>query len=127
MEQEIIWNLADAYLHARSAKDSAEEALKGCNQIVEDIEYQLIECMAQDDLTSFKRDGVQFSLVSKTHLSPEVERKDELWANMKANGFEHLFSINSQTLSGEVKRLMEENNGQLPDWLDGLIRQHDKQ
>ena len=41
---------------------------------------------------------------------------------MKANGFEDLFSINSQTLSATVKELIAGNDGVLPEWLEGLVK-----
>jgi len=124
--QENILLLSDALLSAREAKKNAEAALKDMTAIIDDLETQLIALMVDDELTSFKRDGVLFSLVNKSHISAEAERKDDLWAEMKKQGYEHLFSINSQTLSGEVKRLMEENGDELPAWLNGLVKQYDK-
>ena len=124
--QEQMLTLSDALLHARQAKELAEQGLKDCTAIVDDLEGQLISMMLDSELTNFKRNGVQFSLVNKTHISAEAERKDELWAEMKKNGYEHLFSINANTLSGEVKRLMEDNNGEMPKWLEGLVKQFDK-
>ena len=82
--------------------------------------------MTEEELDGFKRNGVQFSLVNKAYISAAAERKDELWAATKKQGYEHLFSINSQTFSGEVKRLTEENGGELPTWLTGLVNQFDK-
>jgi len=124
--QEQIFTLSDALLDSRSAKEHAEAALKEVNAAVELLEQQLIEQMINGELTNFKRNGVQFSIVNKTHISAEAERKDDLWTEMKKNGYEHLFSINANTLSGEVKRLMEDNEGKLPAWLEGLVRQFDK-
>lgn len=51
-----------------------------------------------------------------------IHLKPELWAAMRENGFDNLFSINSQTLSATVKELITENGGVLPEWLDGLIK-----
>ena len=125
-QEEQIFTLSDALLDARSAKEHAEAALKEVNAAVELLESQLIEQMINGELTNFKRNGVQFSLVNRTHISAEAERKDVLWSQMKVQGYEHLFSINANTLSGEVKRLMEYNNGQVPEWLGGLVKQYDK-
>jgi len=124
--QEQIFTLSDALLNAREAKEHTEAALKEANAAVEMIEAQLIEMMVNDELTNFKRNGVQFSIVNKTNISAEPERKDELWAAMKEKGYGNLFSINAQTLSGEIKRLVEENDGQMPAWLDGLVKQFEK-
>ena len=124
--QDQIFTLSDALLDARSAKEHAEAALKEVNAAVDLLESQLIEQMINGELTNFKRNGVQFSLVNKSHISAEPERKDDLWAEMKRQGYEHLFSINANTLSGEVKRLKEENGGNIPTWLEGLVKQYEK-
>jgi len=118
--------LSDNYLQARKTKDEAEQHLKDAKAVCDELEAQLIEAMTNDELASFKRNGVTISLVNTTHIGAEPERKDELWAAMKDQGFDNLFTINAQTLSAEVKRMVEENEGTLPNWLDGLIKQYDK-
>ena len=40
---------------------------------------------------------------------------------------DYLFSINANTLSAKVKELTEENDGVMPEWLDGLINTFEKQ
>jgi len=122
--QEVINSLSDALLDARKAKEHAKAALKEVTAVVDDIEAQLIEAMVSSELENFKRNGVQFILANKSHISAEPERKDDLWVAMKEQGYEHLFGINANTLSGEIKRLMEENNGELPEWLNGLVKQY---
>ena len=124
--QEEIFALSDALLNAREAKRHAEAALKEVTAVVGDLESKLIELMLGDELDGFKRNGVQFTLVNTKHISAEVATKDDLWAAMKSQGYEHLFSINAQTLGGEVKRLIEENDGNLPEWLSGLVKEYDK-
>ena len=84
--QENILLLSDALLSAREAKKNAEAALKDMTAIIDDLETQLIALMVDDELTSFKRDGVLFSLVNKSHISAEAERKDDLWEQMKKQG-----------------------------------------
>jgi len=123
---EQIFVLSDSLLDARQAKAHAEEALKGVNAAIELIEAELITLMLDDELTSFKREGVLFSLVNKTHISAEPTRRDELWEKMREQGYEHLFSINAQTLGSEIKRLIEDNEGEMPAWLEGLVKQFEK-
>jgi predicted nucleic acid-binding OB-fold protein len=124
--QDEIFALSDALLSAREAKRHAEAALKEVTAAVGDLERQLIELMLTDELDGFKRNGVQFTLVNTKHISAEPTAKDELWTAMKEQGYDHLFSVNAQTLSGEVKRLMEENEGLMPEWLNGLVTEYDK-
>jgi hypothetical protein len=118
--------LSDNFLQARKEKEEAEQHLKNAKAVYDELEAQLIEAMINDELDSFKRNGVLISLNNTTHLSAEPDRKDELWAAMKAHDFESLFTINAQTLSAEVRRMMDENQGALPEWLEGLIKQYDK-
>ena len=126
MNEKVIFEISDTYLEARKNKDECEQRLKDANAVLEDAEKKLIEAMTNDELDSFKRNGVQISLVNRNFISAEAERKDELWAEMKKQGYEHLFSINANTLNGEVRRLIEENDGKLPTWLEGLIKQYEK-
>ena len=58
----------------------------------------------------------------KEYPAAEPERKQELYKVMKEQGFEDLFTINSNTLSATVRDLKENNDGALPEWLDGLIK-----
>jgi hypothetical protein len=60
--------------------------------------------------------------VIKEYPVAEPERKDELYKVMKKQGFEDLFTINTNTLSGTIRDLKENNEGVLPDWLEGLIK-----
>lgn len=92
------------------------------NGEIENITTEMIGLMTTDELSSFNRNGVTFSLVTQEYPAPEPERKPELWAAMKEQGFEHLFTINAQTLQATVKELIAENDGVLPTWLDGLVK-----
>ena len=50
-----------------------------------------------------------------------------LYPLMKEKGYEHLFTINANTLQATVKEMISENEGKLPEWLDGLINTYEKQ
>ena len=45
---------------------------------------------------------------------------------MKEKGYEDLFTINSKTLAATVTELISENEGALPNWLEGLIKVSEK-
>ena len=99
---------------------------KGVNQEIENVMTEMIGIMTTEEVTSFNRNGTTFSLVTTEYPAPEPDKKGELWEAMKANGFEDLFTINSQTLSATVKELISENGGVLPEWLTGLIKVAEK-
>lgn len=118
--------LSDRLRELREAKSEADAKSKSLNTEIEQIQLKMIDLMMTDELTSFNRNGMTFSLVTQEYPSPDPERKGELWEAMRENGFNDLFTINAQTLSATVKELMANNDGILPEWLDGLIKVAEK-
>lgn len=127
MEENELFELSDQYLEARNQKQICEDALKMASKACEELEIQLIQGMTDKELNNFNRNGVQFTLATREFLSSVPEKRDELYAKLKENGYEHLFTINANTLSGTVRSLINDNEQQLPEWLDGLIQSYEKQ
>lgn len=121
-----LLELSDRLKELRTQKSDLEREVKGINEEIDGVTTEMIDLMTTEELTSFNRNGTTFSLVTQEYPAPEPERKGELWEVMKKNGFEDLFTINSQTLSATVKELIAANEGVLPEWLDGLIKIADK-
>ena len=117
-----LLELSDRLKELRMQKSDLEREVKGINEEINGVTTEMIDLMTTEELTSFNRNGTTFSLVTQEYPAPEPERKGELWEVMKKNGFEDLFTINSQTLSATVKELIAANEGVLPEWLDGLIK-----
>lgn len=124
---ETLLKLADLYLQAREMKSELEARVKAASQEADSIEKEMIQLMTDNEIDSFKKNGILFSVVTREFQSANPERKEELYAQMKAKGYEHLFTINTNTLSATVKELIAENDGNLPQWLEGLINQTEKQ
>lgn len=124
---ETILEIADKYLEKREKKSELETQIKDVNKELESLEQELIGLMTDNEIDSFKRNGILYSVVTREFQSANPERKEELYLQMKQKGFEHLFTINTNTLSATVKELITENDGKLPDWLEGLINQTEKQ
>ena len=118
--------LSDKLKELKLKKSDLDAQVKGVNEEIDGITTEMIGLMTTEELSSFNRNGTTFSLVIQEYPSPEPERKGELWQAMKENGFEDLFTINSQTLTATVKELMSENGGELPEWLNGLIKVAEK-
>ena len=89
MEQEKMFELASFLKELRDEKGDLEEKIKGLNVEIESIQSELIEALVNQESTGFNHQGFNFSLVVKEYPGPEPERKDELWAVMKEQGFEH--------------------------------------
>lgn len=117
-----LLELSDKLKELRLVKSDLEAQTKGVNEEIDGVMTEMIGIMTTEELTSFNRNGTAFSLVTTEYPSPEPDKKAELWEAMKANGFEDLFTINSQTLSATIKELISEHDGILPNWLEGLIK-----
>ena len=89
---------------------------------IDAVEAELIQYMTDEECTGFDRNGSHFSLVIREYPGAVPEEKEELYRRMREHGFEHLFTINVQTLSGTIKELKANNDDVLPDWLEGVIQ-----
>jgi hypothetical protein len=110
----------------RDRADVQERELKDTKAQIDELEKQMIENMTNDEISSFKRNGVMFSMAIREIVSAKPETKDELYSEVKKNGFEYLFTINAQTFGKFVKDITEENNGEMPKWLDGKVQTYEK-
>ncbi len=126
MEQKMF-ELADKYKQLRLQKDQLQFQTKLINAELDELEKMLIQEMVGEEITSFRRDGSMFTVVTKEYPSAVVERKAELYDTMKEQGFEHLFTINTNTLSATIKELKANNDDILPQWLEGLVQIAEKQ
>ncbi len=122
-----MFELADKYKQLRLQKDQLQFQTKLINAELDELEKMLIQEMVGEEITSFRRDGSMFTVVTKEYPSAVVERKAELYDTMKEQGFEHLFTINTNTLSATIKELKANNDDILPQWLEGLVQTSEKQ
>jgi len=125
-----LFNLADKLRTLREKKDDFTATLKAVNTEIDNVEQELTEVMAAAECSSFTRGSKQFILTTTTRWSAEAERKDELYAALKENGYDHLFSVNTQTLGSFVREQVsetEDENGEahVPNWLSGLVKSYD--
>ena len=121
MNENRMLELADQLKELRDRNSAAQAELKEIGAEIDAVESALIEIMTAEECTGFKRGNSTFSLVIKEFPGAVPECKEELYAQMKQHGFEHLFTINSQTLSATVKELKTNNDDTLPEWLEGLV------
>ncbi len=126
MTENMMFDLADTYKALREKKTGLDFELKELNAEIEIVERDLIQAMTDNECEGFKRDGKNFVLITKEYPAAIAERKAELYEVMKEQGFEHLFTINSNTLSATVKELKANNEDVMPEWLEGLIKVAEK-
>lgn len=126
MEDELYLE-ADAYKELRDVKSELESQLKKVNEELKEHEFRIIELMTDKEMDSFKRKGVQFICRKFVAQSADPETKDEFYAELKKRGFEDWFTVNTNTLKARVRELTEANDGILPEWLTGFIKEYETQ
>lgn len=122
MQEKAIFERSDRLKELREQKKQKEEETKALSAQIETVERELVELMVDEEMSSFKRNGNMFSLVVREYPSAVAEHKDELYKRLKEHGFEDLFTVNAQTLSATIKEEMGKCEGQVPEWLNGLIK-----
>ena len=134
MDANPLFTLADGLKRLRDTKAALEADLKEINAKISDTDYQLSELMAETETQNFTRAGTTFYLTTTTRASAASGMKDELYAALKVNGYGSLVTetVNANSLSAFVRERIEAyaeehgGDGQLPDWLNGLVSVFDK-
>ncbi len=125
-----LFLLADQLHSLRVEKDEYTALLKAVNADIDTVEGELREAMTQAECPSFTRGDKMFSLTITTRWFAEADNKEALYAALRKNGYDHLFTVNAKTLGAFVRELVrdtEDDNGEthVPDWLAGLVKSFD--
>ena len=126
MNEKSMLAAADTLKALRDEKSDLQAKLKEVQEGIDAVEAELIQLMTDEECTGFDRNGSRFSLVIREYPGAVPEEKEELYRRMREHGFEHLFTINVQTLSGTIKELKANNDDVLPDWLEGVIQSYEE-
>ena len=126
-----LFELADKLRELREEKTVQEKKLEDIKAEIKNTVSALSDAMVESECSNFNRGDKKFVLTTTTYYSPETDRKEDLYAALKANGHEHLFSVNSKTLSsfvkGEIESTMDDNGEtHVPEWLSGLVKSYDE-
>lgn len=125
---DIMYDLAELLKSLRDEKKETEQRVKDLTAAIDDVERQLVSIMTDTETQNFTRAGTMFSLTTKTRASAAVDRKDELYAALKSEGYGDLVyeTVNANSLSAFVNEQITENNETLPEWLDGLVNVYEQ-
>ena len=125
MEKQIL-ALAEKLTELRAMKSDIDGELKFVTAEIETVTAEMVELMTEQEMPSFTHRDHKFSLTTRSFASAADGDKDSLYTALKQNGFDHLFTVNAQTLTATVRDIIEENADQLPDWLTGKVSLYDK-
>lgn len=126
---ESLFELADRLKAAKDRKKELDAETKANNAVIEDLDRQLSEAMAEQEVDRFSRNGSLFYLSSRLFASPRAGEKEPMIAALKANGYGALVTetVNANTLASFAKeRMAESETGELPGWLDAVVSTFEK-
>ena len=126
---ESLFELADRLKAAKDRKKELDAETKANNAVIEDLDRQLSEAMAEQEVDRFSRNGSLFYLSSRLFASPRAGEKEPMIAALKANGYGDLVveTVNAGTLASFAKeRMAESETGELPGWLDAVVSTYEK-
>ena len=126
---ESLFELADRLKAAKDRKKELDAETKANNAVIEDLDRQLSEQMAEQEVDRFSRNGSLFYLSSRLFASPRAGEKEPMIAALKANGYGDLVTetVNANTLASFAKeRMAESETGDLPGWLDAVVSTFEK-
>ena len=125
---DMMYELAEQLKTLRDEKKETEQRVKDINAALNDVEYRLATMMADTEMQNFIRAGTMFSLTHKTRASAAVDRKDEMYAALKSEGYGDLVyeTVNANSLSAFVNEQIAENDEALPEWLEGLVNVYEQ-
>ena len=87
MENAQIFEMADRLKAAKELKKDLDAQVKAVNAEIEQLDHDLSDAMAEQELDKFTRNGSTFYLNSRLFASPAAGRKEELFAALKENGY----------------------------------------
>jgi prefoldin subunit 5 len=124
-----LFELADQLKAARERKKLLDAEAKELASQIDELDRQLSEAMAEEEVDRFTRNGSLFYLTSRLFASPKAGEKDALIHALKENGYAGLVAetVNANTLSAFAKeRMADSESGELPEWLDKVITTFEK-
>jgi hypothetical protein len=127
MENEMFL-LSDKLKKLKEAKEKYEENLKSINSEINKTELELSDMMVNTETQSFNRSGSIFYLTNKTYASAKADKKEELYELLKDNGFGSLVTetVNANSLAAFVREQINENDDELPKWLEDKVNVYQK-
>ncbi len=118
-----MFNLADDLRELQEKKALLQEELKDVNGQIKDTTGLLSEQMINHEIQNFNRNGRLFYLTTQQYISAVASMREQLHETLREKGFGDLVkeAVHPQTLRAFVREQIEENDDEVPGWLDGLV------
>lgn len=123
-----IFKLADELKSLKDWKKQLDQEKKTVSSQIEALENNLSQLMIDEEMQSFNRAGMIFYLNTKLYANAIPDRKENLFKALKEEGYGDLVyeTVNANSLAAFIREQVEENNEELPEWLNGLVNTYEK-
>lgn len=124
-----MFELSDQLSELKKKEAQLKKELSEINAQIKDNTKQLVEQMVNNEIQNFNRNGKVFYLVTNRYVSDVAAQREVLYRVLREQGFGDLIkeTIHPQTLRAFVREQIEENNEELPGWLDGLVHVYEEE
>ena len=125
---QLIFSLSDKLKALRDEKTELENRQKVVEKEIKETDEAMVALMIDVETPNFTRAGFTFSLTTTTRASAVADSKTELFETLKKEGYGDLVyeTVNANSLSAFVREQIENNEDELPDWLEGLVNVYDQ-
>jgi predicted nuclease with TOPRIM domain len=122
-----IFSLADRLQDLKQQKSQLEDEIKAVNAEIAETESKVAGLMLEEEMQNFTRNGLIFYLSTKIYASAVADRKEELFAWLKENGYGDLVyeTVNTNRLAAFVREQLEEAD-ELPKGLGELVNVYER-
>jgi len=123
VKQNNMRELALERIELWGEKAKWEAELNATKEALKAVDEKLYQAMLDSDSTRCNFGGYNFILAPKARVNVSPENQEKLIAAFREQGFGGIVkeSVNAQTLDAQVRRLLEENDGALPEWLESIV------
>ena len=118
-----MFDLVDTLRELQELKSLLEGRLKKINELITDTVRLLAGEMINHEIQNFKRNGRLFYLTTLRDIRAVASMREQLCEVLRERGFGDLIkkTVHPQTLRAFVREQIEENDDEVPEWLDDLV------
>lgn len=125
MATQDLMEMAQELQALRDYKEDVKTTLQDLEEKIRAAEERIVDEMIGHEIQRFTtQDGATFYLRHSVHVSDVAGARPTLHKVLTDMGHGDLVkqTVHPQTLGAFVREQMAENGGELPGWLDGLVR-----
>lgn len=116
-------NVAKEFIEINKQIDDLDQRLKELKVDRDSLNERLTQEMIDNEMQSLNCRGKILYLNTTLQASYNKEIQDKFFEVLEGHGYGALIkpTVNANTLKATVREMIEQNDGELPTWLDGMV------